>query len=293
MSTSGTVFTAKVFNLFARPALLGVFLLPLVCLNGPAIAQSPDPTQADQLLNTFTADSFQTDLFTGASTAQIPIQVPSAAAGLAPKITLRYASTGIDEIKVSQQASGAGLGWTLDTGGFIIRDMKGTAGATDDTFKLIFGGASYDLIKIDSTNQIYHTRDESFLKVQHFSTGDYWVVTTKDGLQHRFGFNTDSKQIGLTVDLKTAITWRYYLDEVKTTSGVSIRYAYSKITAHPKGSTKNYDQVVYLDWITYAYRNGVLVGPQREIHFIRALRNDWKDTTQGTIISLHEKERLD
>src|SRR2546429_6125639 len=39
---------------------------------------------------TFSADAFQSDLFTGAATAEIPIAVPAGPAGVAPKIALRY-----------------------------------------------------------------------------------------------------------------------------------------------------------------------------------------------------------
>ncbi len=227
------------------------------------------------------------------STAQIGVQLPGAAAGLSPKITVRYSSGILDSIGNGQQGSGVGFGWNLDTGGFILRDMKSTASKTDDTFKLIFGGASYELSKVDSANNIYHTKDETFLRVQYFSTGDYWILTTKDGLQHRFGFNADSKMNGLAVDLKTTITWRYFLDEVKTTSGVSIRYSYVKTTAKSGKTGKLYDQAVYPDVITYAYRNNALVGPAREVRFIRGPRGDWKDTTSSTFISLFEKERVD
>jgi RHS repeat-associated protein len=273
---------------------LGLAFLSLIALiavsPGKSLAQ--DPTQSEQLLNTFTTDAFQTDLFTGAATAQIGIQAASAAAGLSPKITIRYSSRIVDDTK-AYQASGVGLGWNLDTGGFILRDMKGTTSPGDDSFKLIFGGASYDLRQIDSTLKIYHTKDETFLKLQYFSTGDYWILTTKDGLQHRFGFNADSKMTGLTPDLKLAITWRYFLDEVKTTSGVAIRYSYVKKTATAKGTAKIYDQAVYPDVITYAYRNGALIGPAREVRFIRGPRGDWNDTTSKTFISLFEKERVD
>jgi RHS repeat-associated protein len=118
------------------------------------------------------------------------------------------------------------------------------------------------------------------------------VLTTKDGIQHRFGYNTDSKMIGLAVDLRTAITWRYFLDEVKTTSGVSMRYAYVKRTATAKGTHNTYDQAVYLDTITYAYKNGALVGPARTVQYLRASRTDWTDRTSTDFISVFEKERL-
>lgn len=280
-----------VFGLRKSFLSLGILTWSLFGIN-PAAAQTQDPTLTEQVNNTFSADAFQTDLFMGASTAQIPIQVPSAAGGVAPKITLRYSSSSVDEIKASQQGSWAGLGWVLETGGFVLHVMGETP--SDDSYRLIFGGASYDLIKNGSD---YHTKDESFLKVHYFNGGsdNYWVVTTKDGLQHRFGLTAESRQKGISADFQNSVIWRWYLDEVKTTSGVSITYSYDKVTttATWMGDTKPYDQAVYLKEIKYAYRNGIPVGPERVIKFNRTGRPDWKDTSGSTIISLHEKQRLD
>ena len=83
---------------------------------------------------------------------------------MAPKIVLRYNSAVVDQVG-SDQAEWTGLGWALDVGGFILRDTKGTTDPNDDTFKLVFGGVSYDLVLIDAGQKIYHTKDETFWKV--------------------------------------------------------------------------------------------------------------------------------
>src|SRR5437879_988337 len=83
------------------------------------------------------------------------------ARGIAPKIALRYNSGTVDDLAPGYQGDIAGLGWTLDVGGFILRDTKNTTTTADDTFKLVFGGVSYDLVLIDSTQNIYHTKDET------------------------------------------------------------------------------------------------------------------------------------
>ena len=98
---------------------------------------------------TFSADTFQNDLFTGAATAEIPIVVPAGTAGVAPKIALRYSSSAVDELPERDQAQSAGLGWILDVGGFILRDLKNSTATTDDTFKLVFGSVVYDLVLVD------------------------------------------------------------------------------------------------------------------------------------------------
>ena len=185
-------------------------------------------TQADPPTGTFTVDAFQTDLFTGAATAQVPIVVTPGAAGTAPQIILRYNSGTADEIGPRDQGPWTGLGWTLDSGGFVLRDTKNTTSPGDDTFKLVFGGASHDLVLIDAGQNLYHTKDETFLKLQYNQQADYWTLWTKDGTGHRFGFNSDSKGIALGQDLVTPVTYKYMLDEVTTTIGTSVRYAYAK-----------------------------------------------------------------
>lgn len=190
----------------------------------PSAAQTPAPT-------TFTMKGFQTDLFTGAATLEVPGLFPAGTAGTAPRGSLVYNSGTADELGPRDQGQGTGLGWTLGPDGAVIRDTKGTLTTDDDTFRLVFGGANHDLVKIDAVNNIYHTADEMWVKVQYVTAGDYWLLWTKDGTKHRFGFNTDSKGIALGPDGITPVSYLYKIDEVTTTSGVSTRYAWTKVTA--------------------------------------------------------------
>jgi hypothetical protein len=243
--------------------------------------------------STLTVDAFQADLFTGAATAEVPIAVPLGAGGSAPRIVLRYNSSTVDELGTRSQGQWTGLGWTLDLGGFIVRDARLTTTPHDDTFKLVFGGVSHDLVRIDAINNIFHTKDETFLQLQYIAQSDYWMLTTKDGIRHRLGFNPDSKAIALGQDLTTPATWKYLLDEVTTPSGVSLRYAYVKQTATAPATGRTYDQAVYPQTITWSYASGTLVGAAREVRFLRTPRADWTDTTATTQVSFHERDRLD
>jgi RHS repeat-associated protein len=250
-------------------------------------------TEADPPTTTFTVDAFQADLFTGAAAAEVSIVVPPGAAGTAPRIVVRYNSSTVDELGPRDQGQGAGLGWTLDIGGFVLRDTKLTTSPGDDTFKLVFGGVSYDLVLVDGPQNIYHTKDETFLKLQYNAQGDYWTLWTKDGTRHRLGFNPDSKAIALGQDLVTPVTYKYLLDEATTTSGVSVRYAFTKQTATVASTGRSYDQAVYPDVITWSYQSGAMIGLAREVRFLRAPRSDWTDTSATTNVSFFERERLD
>ncbi len=238
----------------------------------------------------FNIQSFNADLFTGTAGSEIPIAVPPGAAGVAPKITLRYNSGVIDDID-GDQADWTGLGWSLDTGGFVIRNTKGTTSTADDTFQLVFGGDTHDLVAIGAGN--YRTRDETFLAITYVTASDYWTVKTKDGTVHRFGFSASSRATGLTfaLNVEVPVTFRYFLDEVTTTSGVGVRYEYFKQSSSYNG--KAYDQAVYPDKIKYAYRNNSLVGTIREVTFIRGNRTDWTNVSASQHTSYHDLYRLD
>jgi RHS repeat-associated protein len=267
---------------------------------GDGVATSPGVTSAQ---------AFQTDLFTGAATAEIPIIVVPGTAGVAPKIVLRYNSGTVDELRPKaegykpiinnhdytlppDQAQWTGLGWTLDAGGMIIRDLKGTAEPNDDTFRLVFNGASHDLVLIDTDQRIYHTKDETFWRVQYHSSDDSWTLTTKDGTIHRFGSTAATRAVLLMPSL-TYLAYKYGLDEVRTTGGTAVRYTYAKYVAIIPGTGYTYDQAMYPETITYTYQNGIPVGPAREVRFHRAPRNDWTDNSLYTSQAFFERERLD
>jgi YD repeat-containing protein len=232
-------------------------------------------------------------MFTGAATAEIPIIVPPGTAGAAPKIRLRYSSVTVDELGPRDQGQWTGLGWTLDAGGFILRDTKNTTELSDDTFRLVFGGTTHDLVLVDGSQNYYHTKDETFWRLQYNASADQWTLWTKDGTQHHFGYASGSKAITRGQDLVTPITYKYMLDEVITTSGTSVIYAYSKQTGSVPASGQSYEQAIYPETITYTYHNGSPVGPAREVRFLRASRSDWTDTSASTNVSFFERDRLD
>ncbi len=242
---------------------------------------------------TFSVQAFQTDPFTGAATAEIPISVAPGTAGVAPQISLEYSSVTVDEVGPRDQVSASGVGWTLDFGGFILRDPKGTTFTGDDTFKLVFGGKSYDLALVDTVANIYHTRDETFWRVQYNPPQDSWTLTVKDGTRYQFGSSPESRATTLAPDL-SAVTYKYLLSQAITTHGAEIRYAYVKQTATAAG--RSYDQAVYPDRITYTYHNGVLIGgaaAAREVRFLWAPRSDWTDTGGPNTLAFFERQRLD
>ena len=116
---------------------------------------------------------------------------------------------------------------------------------SDDEFILVLEGNSYNLIYVNSDGR-YHTKVENFLYIDNLSggnnnNGEYWIVKTREGTQHRFGFYDFSELISN----QNGNTSRWSLDLINDTYNNSIFYNY---TENP---FTNDQGVVYLDSIQY------------------------------------------
>jgi len=221
--------------------------------------------------------SYQTNLFPGAATYTSPIEVPKGTNDLQPFISIQYNSQ-----SVKQRPSILGAGWSL-TQDYIMRFVNGSPENTsNDFFKLSFMGSSYDLV-YDTSDGFYHTKTETFLRIQNLSGisntyGTYWQVTTKDGTQFRFGFTNNSE---LTSNSGYNYAVRWSLDLVTDTYGNTINYTYNEDpNSEDKGS-------VYLSNITYN-RDG-----KRKVSFnyeTNARPDRWRVYEQGNL--LEESRRL-
>jgi len=263
-----------------------------------------------------TVRDFQVDLFTGAVVWEIPIEVPPGRNGQKPALVLRYHSGVVDELRGTQnpQGSWVGLGWSLDPG-YIIRkidpDPNGVPRCTDEYY-LVLNGVSSRLIPIG--NNEYRTEDERHWRVRRLTThtnrgGDYWLVTTPDGTQYRFGYTDETADLpGYGSDLSAwwmvsagcdndpdldAINWRWNLDHVVDPHHNIIRiqwvaehnnfcfvwdnqwycYADSNPCSGPSCHIvipKGYVRGGYIDQITYSWPNAA-----HRIRFVVADRGDY------------------
>ncbi len=188
----------------------------------------------------------QVDLFTGGVSWNYPIDIPSGRTGQSPAVALSYHSGILDTLRgdLNPQASWAGLGWNLDVG-YISRrielDENFVPRYTRDFF-LVLNGVSSKLIDLGGDQ--YRTADERFWRIERKSTntnrgGDYWLVTTMDGTQYRFGYQDetaggDSREsawwmVGSRCDGTEALcteNWRWNLDQITDPRGNHIRFDY-------------------------------------------------------------------
>ncbi|GFE60790.1 toxin TcdB middle/N-terminal domain-containing protein [Geobacter sp. AOG2] len=190
--------------------------------------------------------AFQTDLFSGSFSYNYKVEVPPGTNGLAPKISLGYNSH-----SAKGKASWVGAGWEIPQS-YIQRNIQYTRKDTsDDTFELYLDGAKHDLVFVTGEGH-YHTRVESYLKVDWHGTGapndrgSYWTVTSKDGTEYRFGYNPDSENMIQATDTSFShYVTRWSLDRVKDTNGNCIYYTYAE------NPTPNDRGAVYLSKIEY------------------------------------------
>jgi len=166
--------------------------------------------------------SYATDLFPGAATYSYPIEVPPGTNGLSPFISITYNSQ-----TVEQRPGILGAGWKI-TENYIYRDVNSTLDDTsDDSFKLILDGTSYELVYVPTDN-FYHTKIETFIRIQYLTGasntyGSYWLVTLRDGTKYRFGFNQDSE---LTSNTGRNYALKWSLDLIEDTHDNKVFYSY-------------------------------------------------------------------
>lgn len=181
--------------------------------------------------------SFQTDLFTGTASTSIPIVVPPGTGGMHPSLALTYNSG-------SRVETFLAVGWDLSGLGYIERSTRfGVPTYTSaDTYVLAMNGMN-DLVFV-AADGFYHTKQETFLRIQFISASNYWVVTDKKGAQYRFGYNADSKSEAIGRNA----TRRWLLDEVTDTRGNRMSVTYNNDSANG---------MIYPTTITYTQGNGL------------------------------------
>ncbi|MFC5645547.1 RHS repeat domain-containing protein [Kitasatospora cinereorecta] len=142
----------------------------------------------------------------GNFTYTYPIQLPGTLGGPTPTVALGYDSSSVDGKTSSQnaQSSWIGEGWDFQPG-FIERsyrgcDKNGIAGSQDECWagqnaSLNLGGHSGTLVRDDATG-VWRIQGDDGSKVEQLTgaaneakSGEFWRVTTSDGVQYYFGQN--------------------------------------------------------------------------------------------------------
>ena len=206
----------------------GIDTSSLTALDGPSFS--------------FTNDAYLTSLFTGAAVYVFPIYVPRGINGFQPRVTLTYNSQ-----SVGGQYGWLGDGWSLNEF-YILRDVNFTPNdISNHRFRLIFNGQSHRLI-YNPESGFYHTEIETYLRIQRLQggtnqKGEYWLVTTRDGVQYRFGYTEDSELVNSVVGRNYVSKWK--LDQIEDLNGNLIIYNYVQNPVAGERGTSYLSTIVY------------------------------------------------
>lgn len=145
------------------------------------------------------AQAPEANLYTGALTTQIPIEVPPGRNGMQPKLALRYSSAG--------GPSPFGIGWKLPVGRIERVTKWGVPrcrGGHADDFILAMPEATVELVNDPpGSNEYRPAFEESYLLVEKLAASNQWVAHDRNGLRYVFGA-TPSARIG--TDTSTFMT---------------------------------------------------------------------------------------
>ncbi len=189
-----------------------------------------------------TKEIYQTDLFTGRASVNIPIVVSPGRGNVQPDIGLSYTSGGGN--------SWCGVGWDLSIGAIERSTRKGmpTYDNAKDTFTATFSGVTSDLVSIG--NGEYRAKyDPSYLRFRY--TGAYWEVWDKSGTKYTFGSSAGSR-------LDNSLgTFRWCLDRVASIDTNYMTVSYTKDSGD-----------IYLSAIQYTGNDNMGDVPRQSVRFI-------------------------
>jgi RHS repeat-associated protein len=264
----------------------------LVVQDGPSGPDSGDYRATDLR----PSGKWQVGLPSGSFSHSLPLTLPPSIGDDPPAVSLDYDSGSVDgrTSATNNQASWVGLGWDLGMG-FIERQYKSCDDDGDDfhadqcwvspysgdedgaVYTISLNGVSTELIK--TADGTFRMADDRGWKVEHLfnasnddNTGEYWVVSTPDGVRHTFGQRTDSnwtvpvvgnnagEPCHASAPVPCRQTWRWNLDRTVDPNGNASAIYWTKETNNYTqangGATYKYDRGGYLDRIEYGMRDG-------------------------------------
>jgi len=188
------------------------------------------------------------DLFTGAFTHDIPIEIPKGRRNMHPNLSLQYRSGNPNDW--------TGFGWQLNLG-YIQRSTKhGTpAYNDDDTFVFVSQSQSQELVHL--AGNLYQAKVEGAFIKYYKESDDTWYLLTKDGNKMYLGQTSASKQ----TTQRGIFAW--YLTKAVDPNGNYTEFNYAK-----------HDNKVYLDNILYTGNEDTGASPRYEVKFYLEDRTD-------------------
>jgi len=122
------------------------------------------------------------ELFAGAASYALPLELPPGTGGLTPSLVLRYGSG-------SREESWVGAGWSLGLP-TITRSLRRGVPRYDDGDRFELDGQ--ELVPVPGAPGRFRTRRETFLRIEREADGSF-TVRQKDGVWLRLGTGAESR----------------------------------------------------------------------------------------------------
>ena len=207
---------------------LGVYVGSLVfVLFGSTIASAqddaPEPRRDVQEPHLEESHSF----FNGSARYRYPIALPPGTNGMAPSVSLAYAS--------QSRWSKTGYGWSLSGVDAISRSAKCGVPTLDDRDAFVWRGEEL----VPDGQGVFHTTKEAFARIERFGeeASSWWLVTTPNGWQYRYGATVNSR---VMTHENAHVVHRWALDRVEDTNGNYYTIEYF----HDEDSAAYYPQTI-------------------------------------------------
>jgi len=184
-------------------------------------------------------DTALPDLFTGAMSYRIPIEVPPGRNGMQPGLALAYRSSNVN--------GWVGMGWEMEVGA-IERSTRTGVDYTKDNFVLRRAGSLSELV---SSNGHFQAKIESdFLQIYRQPDGSFLAID-KQGIKFFFGSTPDSKISGAGAFAGSPGTFRWSLSSIVDPFGNTITFSYAKYPDYNANGVPTDTGQIYLDHINY------------------------------------------
>ena len=193
------------------------------------------------------------------------VVVPEPPAGTAPDVGLTYSSGAIDGMVSTGNTQGprTGVGWSEFASSFVERrytSCRDTVGTGDLCWKshnatIALNGHSSELVPVDAARSTWRLKDDPGWTVDHLhlvddsngdDNGEYWKVTTPDGIQYFFGLGTNP-------DTQQATNSTWTVPVLADNSGEPCRGAGDVVGACEQAWRWNLDRVVDPNQMTTTY----------------------------------------
>ena len=208
----------------------GVALLAAPIVYGQTSPPPADKNTTGDKPSAFTglAQAPEANLFVGASSTAIPIDVPPGRKNLTPTLALSYTS--------SAGPSPYGYGWDLPLGKILRNTKHGVLSCTDTTYRndfvLALPSATAECT-LDATNVCKARIEEAFVRIEYVPSTNSWLARDKSGMRYVFG-DVDSARTGSgTANLFTAgspctYTSSWGLTSITDPTGNTLTITYQK-----------------------------------------------------------------